>query len=98
MVVAELFHGAEKSTKRESSYEKLALFLSPYTIIHFDVKAARIYASIRAWLERKGQIIGPNDLVIAATTMAHNAILVTHNTKEFERIDGLKVEDWAHSQ
>ena len=97
MVVAELLHGAEKSAKRESNLANLALFLSPYRIISFDQKAARIYASIRAALERKGQIIGPNDIVIAATTLAHNAILVTNNTKEFSRIDGLKIEDWTQA-
>jgi tRNA(fMet)-specific endonuclease VapC len=95
MVVAELLHGAEKSAKRESNFENLALFLSPYRIISFDQKAARFYASIRAALERKGQIIGPNDIVIAATTLAHNAILVTNDTKEFSCIDGLTIEDWT---
>jgi len=54
MVVAELLHGAEKSAKREPNLGNLALFLSPYRIISFDQKAARIYASIRAELERKG--------------------------------------------
>jgi tRNA(fMet)-specific endonuclease VapC len=95
MVVAELLYGAEKGTKRQANFENIALFLSPYRIISFDQKAARIYASIRADLERKGQIIGPNDIVIAATTLAHSTILVTNNTKEFSRIDGLKIEDWT---
>jgi tRNA(fMet)-specific endonuclease VapC len=94
MVVAELLYGAEKSTKRESNFENLALFLSPYKIVGFDQKTAKIYASIRAGLERKGQLIGQNDIVIVATTLAHSAILVTNNTKEFSRIDGLKIEDW----
>jgi tRNA(fMet)-specific endonuclease VapC len=95
MVIAELLYGAEKGTKRLANYENIAFFLSPYRIISFDQKAASIYAAIRADLERKGQIIGPNDIVIAATTLAHNAILVTNNTKEFSRIDGLKIEDWT---
>jgi tRNA(fMet)-specific endonuclease VapC len=95
MVVAELLYGAEKGTKRQANFENIALFLSPYKIISFDQKAASIYAYIRADIERKGQIIGSNDIVIAATTLAHNAILVTNNTKEFSRIDGLKIEDWS---
>ncbi|MCL1893957.1 MAG: type II toxin-antitoxin system VapC family toxin [Holophagaceae bacterium] len=95
MVVAELLYGAEKSKKHKSNLETIALFLSPYRIISFDQQAARAYALIRTELERKGQIIGPNDMVIAATALAHNTILVTNNTKEFSRIDNLKIEDWT---
>jgi tRNA(fMet)-specific endonuclease VapC len=63
-------------------------------IIPFDSEAASHYAWIRARLKASGQMIGPGDLVIAATTIAVGATLVTHNTGEFSRIPGLVIEDW----
>ena len=95
MVVAELFYGAEKSTKREYNFKILKHFLALYEIAHFDERAAGIYAAIRVELERRGQKIGSNDLVIAATTLSNDAVLVTHNVGEFSRIGGLKLEDWT---
>jgi tRNA(fMet)-specific endonuclease VapC len=66
-----------------------------YEIIHFDIKSAEIYAAIRAELERKGRMIGGNDLVIAATVLAHEGILITHNLDEFSHVNGLAVDDWT---
>jgi tRNA(fMet)-specific endonuclease VapC len=65
----------------------------------FDEAASEAYARIRAQLERGGRPVGPNDLLIAATAVANRLILVTHNTREFGRIEGLDVEDWeaAHA-
>ena len=60
----------------------------------FDGKAARIFGDIRADLARKGTPIGPYDLQIAAIALANDCILITHNTGEFSRIAGLKLEDW----
>jgi tRNA(fMet)-specific endonuclease VapC len=60
----------------------------------FEDVAAEKYAYIRADLARRGQLIGPNDLMIAAICIANDVTLVTHNTAEFGRIDGLKLEDW----
>jgi tRNA(fMet)-specific endonuclease VapC len=77
MVVAELLYGAEKGKKRDFNFENIALFLSPYRITSFDQKAARIYASIRADMERKGQLIEQNDMVIAATALAHNSVRIS---------------------
>ena len=94
MVAAELLYGAEKSVKREHTLQLIKTFLSIFKIIDFDEKAARHYAVLRAELERKGQTIGSNDLVIAATAIAHKGILVTHNTREFSRITELTTEDW----
>ncbi|HLP47269.1 MAG TPA: PIN domain-containing protein, partial [Candidatus Kapabacteria bacterium] len=64
-------------------------------IIPFGDKEIMDYAKIRAHLEKIGKIIGPNDIIIAAIALSHGATLVTHNTKEFERVQDLLVEDWA---
>ena len=94
IVAAEILHGAEKSAKVEFNIKRAKEFMSDYEIVAFDEKAAEYYAKIRANLERKGAVIGNNDMFIAATVIANNGILVTHNTREFERIDGLILEDW----
>lgn len=60
----------------------------------FDEKAAMVYGTLRANLEATGIVIGAYDMMIAAVAMVHNLILVTHNTKHFTRIVGLKIEDW----
>ncbi|MDZ7696616.1 MAG: PIN domain-containing protein [Deltaproteobacteria bacterium] len=62
--------------------------------VPFDDEAARKYGEIRSDLARKGTPIGPNDLMIAAIALAHESVLITHNTREFKRVVGLKVEDW----
>jgi tRNA(fMet)-specific endonuclease VapC len=69
--------------------------LEPFEIVPFDTLCAEWYADIRENLERRGQVIGPNDLLIAATTLAHHGTLVTHNTREFRRIARLTLEDWT---
>ncbi len=70
-------------------------FLSPFDIIPFGDKEVMTYGRIRANLERDGNIIGPNDLIIAAITISNGAILVTHNKAEFDRVEGLVIEDWT---
>ena len=95
MVAAELLYGAEKSAKREHNTQLFKTFLSIFEIIDFDEKAAQYYATIRTELEHKGLIIGGNDIIIAATTIANNGTLVTHNTGEYSRIEKLQTEDWA---
>lgn len=94
LVKAELLLGVEKSEQKEKNLEIVSKFLKPLEIISFDNQAAEYYAKIRALLEKKGRIIGPNDLIIAATTLVHKGILVTHNTKEFKQVSGLHLEDW----
>jgi tRNA(fMet)-specific endonuclease VapC len=64
-------------------------------MLSFDPAAATVYASIRAHLQASGQLIGPNDLIIAATAVAHHALLVSANVREFRRVPGLRVEDWT---
>ena len=92
---AELVYGAYKSQKVEQNLEAISLFLSPFTILDFGGNAVKSYGQIRATLEKQGEIIGANDLIIAAQAMAQNCILVTNNEKEFSRIKGLIVENWA---
>lgn len=94
IVVAELFFGAAKSNTPERSLAKQRAFLRPYVSLPFDDKAATAYAQIRASLEKLGTPIGPLDLLIAAIALANDLILVTHNSAEFGRINGLKIEDW----
>ena len=95
MVAAELLYGAEKSGKRAYNLKVLQAFFALYEIIPFSDQAITHYAAIRTGLERKGQPIGGNDLVIAATVMAHGGVLVTHNTSEFSRVEGLLLDDWV---
>ncbi|HMP76181.1 MAG TPA: type II toxin-antitoxin system VapC family toxin [Kiritimatiellia bacterium] len=97
MVVAELYFGAEKSDRAKLVRARLADFLAPLNILPFDEKAAIRHAETRAALEKAGIPIGPEDLVIGATALAHGCALVTHNTREFGRIPGLLVEDWTHA-
>ena len=62
----------------------------------FDQKAAIVFGDVRSALEKKGNIIGSNDLLIAAHALSHDYILVTNNEKEFRRVDGLKIENWVN--
>lgn len=90
----ELYYGAYRSAQQERNLEILQRFFSQFTIIALDSEAARIAGRIRAELAATGTPIGPYDLQIAAIAMANNLILVTHNTKEFSRVNGLQIEDW----
>ena len=71
------------------------MFLSPISVLDFDTYATEEYGKIRADLERKGTPIGPMDMLIAAHAKAEDLILVTNNTREFERVEDLEVEDWT---
>ena len=95
IVSAELMHGAYKSKRPDETLNDTLNFLANFEIIAFDFPEADIYGQIRADLERKGQLIGNNDMFIAATALTHNATLVTNNTQEFSRIDGLQLTDWT---
>ena len=94
VVKAELFYGAYKSRYPERNLEKQGIFLNRFVSLPFDDRAADMYGRIRADLERAGTPIGPNDLLIAAIALAHNVIVVSHNTREFARIADLRLEDW----
>ena len=92
---AELMHGVEKSMAIEKNRVAITMFLSPISILDFDVYAAEEYGRIRADLERKGTPIGPMDMLIAAHAKSEDLILVTNSTREFERVNDLTVEDWT---
>ncbi len=92
---AELMHGVEKSIAVERNRIAMSLFLSPITILQFDEYAAEEYGRIKAELEKKGTPIGPMDTLIAGHAKSRGLILVTNNTREFNRVVGLTVEDWA---
>lgn len=91
IVEAELLLGALKSQNPEKSRLAVESLLCNYEVLPFDSACARIYARIRADLEANGQVIGPNDLIIAATALAHDAILATNNVSEFQRVSNLRV-------
>lgn len=95
IVKAELLLGAEKSSRPEEERLRVESLLLPFDIVPFDEACAVQYARIRAHLERKGKTIGSNDYLIAATALAHSAVLVTNNVNEFKRIPGLSLESWA---
>jgi tRNA(fMet)-specific endonuclease VapC len=88
-------HGVEKSQAVDKNRLAISLFLSPITILDFDDKAAGEYGRVRAALERKGTPIGPLDMLIAGHAKSEGLILVTNNTREFKRVNGLALEDWV---
>lgn len=95
VTAAELAFGVAKSG---SARNRLALemFLSALEILPFDESAIWHYGDLRTDLERRGQPIGTLDTMIAAHALATNTILVTNNTREFERVPGLRLENWAN--
>ncbi len=94
VVKSELFFGAMKSQRSEQTLAKQQHFLAPFQSLSFDDEAALIFSKIRADLQRQGKPIGPYDLQIAAIALANDLTLVTHNTREFSRINGLRLVDW----
>jgi len=93
VIVYELHHGAERSSDPVREHAKLELFLAPFTSLPFDDACARRCAGIRCELERTGSVIGPHDLQIAAIALHHDLTLITHNTREFSRVPGLRLID-----
>ena len=92
---AELVHGVEKSKAIEKNRVALALLLANIEIMNFDSLAAESYGKIRADVEEAGTPIGPLDMMIAGHAKALGYTVVTNNTKEFERVKGLKIENWT---
>jgi tRNA(fMet)-specific endonuclease VapC len=95
IVKAELLYGIEKSKLKEENRKIYNRFIESLEITNFTDEALNHYAKIRVELEKNGNIIGANDLLIASIVLANNGILVTHNTKEFEKVSGLEIEDWV---
>lgn len=95
--LGELAFGAAKSSRRDEAHTALAEFLLALEIASFDSDAATSYGQMRASLKKRGTPIGPLDTLIGAHAAALDVILVSHNTREFSRIDTLRLEDWTSS-
>jgi tRNA(fMet)-specific endonuclease VapC len=91
----ELIYGAERHERRAQFLTAIEEFIGLVPVVPVPSEAGAEYGQLRSALERKGQIIGNNDLWIAAHAIAADLILVTNNTREFRRVPGLKIENWA---
>jgi tRNA(fMet)-specific endonuclease VapC len=91
----ELLYGAAKSAQRDNALRRLEELAHLLPVLALPETAAESYGTIRAELERKGEMIGNNDLWIAAHAKAAGLVLVTNNEREFRRVRGLKVQNWA---
>lgn len=94
IVAGELAFAAYNSTRVAENLRLVSDFLAPYAIVPFDSQVGYHYGRIWADLKRRGAPIGANDLLIAATAVASDLVLVTNNTGEFGRVVGLRLEDW----
>jgi tRNA(fMet)-specific endonuclease VapC len=92
---AELVYGARKSQSVAANMERLLALRRTIRVLPFDDSAADAYGTIRTDLERRGEVIGANDLLIAAHALSLGVTLVTNNLGEFQRVTGLQVENWA---
>ncbi len=95
ITLAELNYGVAKSSNIDKNQEALIKFLTPIEIMDFNFDAAEEYGKIRSDLEKKVTPIGPLDLLIAAHAKSLNVVLITNNENEFNRVVGLKIENWA---
>jgi tRNA(fMet)-specific endonuclease VapC len=91
----ELWYGAERSQYRERALGSLRELAEFVPVLPLPEEAATAYGEIRAGLEKRGQSIGNNDLWIAAHALVADLILVTNNEREFRRVHGLKIQNWA---
>ena len=97
ITLAELFHGAEKSSRVSENLAAIEDFCSRLAVLPYGPKAAQHYGAIRAALEKLGQPIGVNDMHIAAHARSEGLVLVTNNMGEFARVPALEVENWVHT-
>jgi len=95
ITLAELEYGAAKSSHPEQNREALIAFTAPLEVLPFDDDASLHYGEIRADLERSGMVIGAMDMLIAAHARSRSLKLVTNNSREFQRIHGLDIENWV---
>ena len=95
ITLSELEYGAAITSKPEQNRLALGEFLAPLEILSYDDMAAYEYGKIRAYLERKGTLIGSMDMLIAAHALSVDSSLVTNNEREFNRVPSLKIENWA---
>ncbi|CAN2039534.1 tRNA(fMet)-specific endonuclease VapC [Candidatus Magnetomoraceae bacterium gMMP-15] len=98
VVKGELIYGAYHSEYIHKNLKLLKNFFTPFECLPYDDDCDEEYGKIRAELASKGLLIGPNDLMIAATAKANDLIIITHNVREFSRVNGLKIEDWEKEE
>ncbi len=97
ITLAELLHGAEKSSRVSENLAAIEDFCSRLEVLPYGPKAAQHYGAIRAALEKLGQPIGVNDMHIAAHARSQGLVLVTNNMGEFARVPALEAENWVHT-
>ena len=95
ITLSELIYGAEKSPNVDKNLEAIEEFVSHLDVLPYDAKASQHYGQIKAALEERGEIIGENDIHIAAHAISQGLILVTNNLREFKRVPNLAVENWV---
>jgi tRNA(fMet)-specific endonuclease VapC len=95
ITLSELMYGAEKSLNTDKNLEAVEEFVSHLEVLPYDAKASQHYGQIKAALEKKGQLIGENDIHIAAHAISHGLILVSNNVREFKRVSNLALENWV---
>lgn len=95
ITLAELEYGVAKSQHAIQNRNALLKFLAPIAVVPFDDNAAAQYGQIRSFLEGRGRKIGPYDLLIAAHALSRGLTLVTNNLREFVKVPGLSIENWA---
>ncbi len=95
ITLSELQKGVSKSLHKKKNQLALDHFISVFNVLPFEMSEAKVYGDIVAKLEKRGQIIGGNDLFIATHSLSRKLTLVTNNEREFNRVDGLTVENWA---
>jgi len=94
ITLMELYYGAEKSSNPQKNLAEIELFVANLIILDYDNYAAAHTAQIRAELAKSGKTIGSYDVMIAGHTRSLGLICVTNNLREFERVDGLRLENW----
>lgn len=94
VVKAELLYGARRSQRIEANLQLLKAFFAPLQSLPFDDECAEHFGQIHSDLLIQGKPIGPNDTLIAAIARAYDVTLITHNTAEFSRVAGLRIQDW----
>lgn len=95
ITLSELMYGVEKSDQIDKNLEAVEDFISHLDVLSYDAKASQHYGQIKAKLEKKGQVIGENDIHIAAHAISQGLTLVTNNLKEFKRVPNLALENWV---
>lgn len=95
ITLAELEYGIENSLQQDRNRIALQKFISVFNVLDFDAEDAISYGKLRSRLKRTGKLIGPLDMLLAAQALSKELIFVTNNASEFERVEGLQMEDWS---